>query len=160
MSPANSFLVKCIEYYCLGKNWDERLKSFDVSIMLFASIVILILHYQTYCPLISDHKPVYHHYHSLSNFLCEWRQYANKLITGSVICDGERKSYGYFAYFIRYFEGILPKGPYLPCVSMAGRVLLAGYPRFVFRIVRSLWNLTDTSAALVPIFLSNFKAMQ
>ena len=26
-------------------------------------------------------------------------------------------------------EGILPKGPYLPCVSMAGRALLAGYPR-------------------------------
>ena len=28
-----------------------------------------------------------------------------------------------------YLEGILPKGPYLPCVSMAGRALLAGYPR-------------------------------
>ena len=27
------------------------------------------------------------------------------------------------------FEGILPKGPYLPCVSMSGRALLAGYPR-------------------------------
>ena len=26
-------------------------------------------------------------------------------------------------------DGILPKGPYLPCVSMAGRALLAGYPR-------------------------------
>ena len=30
-----------------------------------------------------------------------------------------------------YIEGILPKGPYLPCVSMAGRALLAGYPRHV-----------------------------
>ena len=29
-----------------------------------------------------------------------------------------------------YFEGILPKGPYLPCVSMAGRALLVGYLRF------------------------------
>ena len=29
-----------------------------------------------------------------------------------------------------YFEGILRKGPYLPCVSMAGRAILAGYPRF------------------------------
>ena len=28
-----------------------------------------------------------------------------------------------------HVEGILPKGPYLPCVSMASRVLLAGYPR-------------------------------
>ena len=29
-----------------------------------------------------------------------------------------------------HFEDILPKGPYLPCVSMAGRALLAGYPLF------------------------------
>ena len=28
-------------------------------------------------------------------------------------------------------EGILPKGSYLPCGSMAGRALLAGYPRYV-----------------------------
>ena len=28
-----------------------------------------------------------------------------------------------------HIEGILPKGPYLPCVNMAGRALLAGYPR-------------------------------
>ena len=28
---------------------------------------------------------------------------------------------------ITYKEGILPKGPYLPCVSMAGRAMLAGY---------------------------------
>ena len=32
--------------------------------------------------------------------------------------------------------------------------------RFVFRIVRSLWNLTGTSAALLPMCLSNFKAMR
>ena len=29
------------------------------------------------------------------------------------------------------FEGILPKGPYLPCLSMAGRALLAGYHRIM-----------------------------
>ena len=29
------------------------------------------------------------------------------------------------------FEGILPKGPYLPCVSMAGRALFAGYHRIL-----------------------------
>ena len=28
-------------------------------------------------------------------------------------------------------EGILPKGPYLPCVSMAGMALLAGYHRYI-----------------------------
>ena len=30
-----------------------------------------------------------------------------------------------------YIEGILPKGPYRPCVSMAGRALLAGYRRHI-----------------------------
>ena len=30
----------------------------------------------------------------------------------------------------RYIEGILPKGPYPPCVSMAGRALLAGCHRY------------------------------
>ena len=31
--------------------------------------------------------------------------------------------------------------------------------RFVFRIVRSLWNLTGTSAAVLPMCLSNFKTI-
>ena len=30
-----------------------------------------------------------------------------------------------------HIKGILPKGPYLPCISIAGRALLAGYPRYV-----------------------------
>ena len=29
-------------------------------------------------------------------------------------------------------EGILPKGPYLPCVSMADRALLVGYHRYIY----------------------------
>ena len=32
---------------------------------------------------------------------------------------------------LQHIEGILPKGPYLPCVSMAGWALLAGYPRYL-----------------------------
>ena len=32
--------------------------------------------------------------------------------------------------------------------------------KFVFRIVRSLWNLTGTSAAVLPMCPSNFKAIQ
>ena len=35
-------------------------------------------------------------------------------------------------------EGILPKGPYLPCVSMAGGALLAGYPGYMLAYVMSL----------------------
>ena len=30
-----------------------------------------------------------------------------------------------------YIEGILPKGPYPPCLRMEDRTLLAGYPRYV-----------------------------
>ena len=33
---------------------------------------------------------------------------------------------------VEYIEGILSKGPYLPCVSIAGRALLAGYPGYDF----------------------------
>ena len=29
-----------------------------------------------------------------------------------------------------YIEGMLPKGPYPPCLRMADRALLAGYPRY------------------------------
>ena len=32
--------------------------------------------------------------------------------------------------------------------------------RFVFRIVRSFWNLTGTSAAMLPMCLSNFKTIR
>ena len=38
---------------------------------------------------------------------------------------------------ISYTEGILPKGPYLPCVSMAGMAFLAGYHPY---IDNSYWN--------------------
>ena len=46
------------------------------------------------------------------------------------------------------FEGILPKGPYPPCVSMAGRVLLAGYPR-IFKL-RKLNRSLDTHFEIDP----------
>ena len=48
------------------------------------------------------------------------------------------------------FEGILSKGPYLPCVCMAGRALLAGYPRndvsslgVVIRVSPGSWLVFD-----------------
>ena len=37
-------------------------------------------------------------------------------------------------------ESILPKGPYLPCESMAGRALLAGNPRCDNEILTSKWQ--------------------
>ena len=44
--------------------------------------------------------------------------------------SGEERPVLNDAYSNPDIEGILPKGPYLPCVSMAGRALLAGYPRY------------------------------
>ena len=32
-----------------------------------------------------------------------------------------------------YIDGILPKGPYPPCLRMANRALLAGYHRYILR---------------------------
>ena len=40
-----------------------------------------------------------------------------------------------------YIKGILPKRPYLPCVSMAGRALLAGYHRYSSPL-RSRYNMS------------------
>ena len=43
----------------------------------------------------------------------------------------QNKAVEYFLYNRRpYIEGFLPKGPYLPCVSMAGMAYLAGYHRY------------------------------
>ena len=41
-------------------------------------------------------------------------------------------------------EGILPKGPYLPCLRMADRALFAGYPRHVLTASGPVccWNLS------------------
>ena len=38
-------------------------------------------------------------------------------------------------------EGILPKGLYLPCVSMAGMALLAGYPRIVVYLIGQYYHM-------------------
>ena len=46
-------------------------------------------------------------------------------------------------------EGILPKGLYLPCVSMAGRALLAGYHQHVTIVFMSK-DLTDVRKLMIP----------
>ena len=38
------------------------------------------------------------------------------------------------------YRGSLPKGPYLPCVSMAGRALLAGYSRYGVLSINVIWS--------------------
>ena len=50
-----------------------------------------------------------------------------------------------------YINGILPKGPYPPCLHMANRALLAGYPRyltFIFRDPLLMWLFGNTLSLL------------
>ena len=71
------------------------------------------------------------------SLICAW---ANSWANNQDACDLRRyhahcnitvmsKQLNMIAKYFAYIEGILPKGPYLPCGSMAGRALLAGYPR-------------------------------
>ena len=54
----------------------------------------------------------------------------------ALLCYARRSAGAVMSQFSSqvYIEGILPKGPYLPCVSMAGRALLAGYHRIIWHI--------------------------
>ena len=58
----------------------------------------------------------------LFNFLSFWRILPGKMITGLNV-------------HILYMEGILSKGPYPPCLRMADRALLAGYPQYIILIL-------------------------
>ena len=59
------------------------------------------------------------------------------------------------------FEGTLPKGPYLPCVNMAGKAVLAGYHRIVhcqiiyyIKALHCLFYHKVLITALSPVFRS------
>ena len=53
----------------------------------------------------------------------------SRIVTGVTSDVGVPSTYLVITMISTHIEGILPKGPYLPCVSMAVRVLLAGCPR-------------------------------
>ena len=60
-----------------------------------------------------------------------------------------------------YYDGILPKGPYLPCVSMAGRALLAGYHR-IYDSMLSTHNSNSyhcDSALVIKLIVSETKSV-
>ena len=62
--------------------------------------------------------------HVFSTSIC----WASKRGTGQ---SARARALGYSISRSAHIEGILPKGSYLPCVSMAGRTLLAGYYRYL-----------------------------
>ena len=54
-----------------------------------------------------------------------------------------------------YIDGILPKRPYLPCASMAGRALLAGYHRYVVRCLKALALSSKVFNETILLWLNN-----
>ena len=52
-----------------------------------------------------------------------------------------------------HLEGILPKGPYLPCVSMAGRALLAGYHRSVDVVMAKFGSIFKQDERLLFLYM-------
>ena len=67
---------------------------------------------------------------SLSSMMSFWVYIVSTFRCHYNMIQSKRIIYSDVVTNIAYSEGILPKGPYLPCVSMAGGALLAGYPRY------------------------------
>ena len=59
-----------------------------------------------------------------------WGGQMSRIVTGVTSDVGVPSTYLVITMISTHIEGILPKGPYLPCVSMAVRALLAGCPRY------------------------------
>ena len=71
------------------------------------------------------------------------------------MCYGTKWRQNTKLYSYSHIEGILPKGPYLPCVSMAGRALLAGYPRYLGMLCkknRNNWQALMCSMQVLVVF--------
>ena len=76
--------------------------------------------------------------HSYVNGNLKWLMVQfNTVFTGHTCTCSNRFTHT----IIPYIKSILPKGPYLPCVSMAGRALLAGYPQHVNMYSSNLINI-------------------
>ena len=61
--------------------------------------------------------------------------------------DPTQRAYGAEKVFL-YHDGILPKGPYPPCLRMADRALLAGYPRYIM----TSW--CNSQASTIPTYFA------
>ena len=87
--------------------------------------------------------------------------------------ESPQNTWGYFVRNLRVFhlckmqiEGILPKGPYPPCLCMADRALLAGYPRnahpcsnFIGGLIPSPLNIGRGCAITSQLFGCNYLSM-
>ena len=65
---------------------------------------------------------------SVTSHYLNWKRYGiSQLVQGMLFRYINPNWY----QLIQHIDGILPKGPYPPCLRMADRALLAGYPRYV-----------------------------
>ena len=74
---------------------------------------------------------------SLIRYLPSGCQHASWSSTITSLCWFKLGPVFWGPYYTPYIDGILPKGPYLPCVSMAGWALLAGYHRYYLKIMKT-----------------------
>ena len=88
--------------------------------------------HQPWCSQRRKHNHKYFSYLSFYSVHDLWMNWSPLITTWQLMYDTWTISYTRTFPPIQgdgHYEGILPKEPYLPCVSMAGRALLAGYPR-------------------------------
>ena len=66
-------------------------------------------------------------------------------ISSEIFCD---ILYHILQLFVSYIDGILQKGPYPPCLHMADRALLAGYPWYFLWLWDEGWPLSILNESL------------
>ena len=59
-------------------------------------------------------------------------------------------------WHVDHIEGILPKGPYPPCLRMADRTLLAGYPRYISVLITCILFIFQNMVYAVHILIYGF----
>ena len=81
--------------------------------------------------MLSLPSPLIHTHTYKWRILCSTWQFPYMMLNPELVWSDNHKGHTIPWYSWLHIEGILPIGPYLPCVSMAGRALLAGYHRYM-----------------------------
>ena len=94
----------------------------NVGLVAIARTLILVPYFKSsYCHLFEDQTHL-----QMPDLMSCWdliTWLSARIVAPTMIADN-------MPFWLDNIEGILPKGPYLPCVSMTGRALLAGYHQY------------------------------
>ena len=125
---------KIIVNWTFGKNFIEILKQNTTFFWSKLSLKMSSPKRQPFClslhvlsqwlPYKAQYIAIYINFQDAQQ-LAEWRQ--------GMVCPLQVRSLMWILYssLFYYIQSILPKGPYLPCLRMADRALLAGYPQYI-----------------------------